>query len=308
MKDRILNIGTRGSQLAMWQATHVQTLLAQQAAVTTLVPVKSEGDLDLKTPLYEMGVQGIFTRTLDTALLNNQIDIAVHSMKDVPTRLPEGIVQAAVLPRASYLDVLVQRDPVSLDELISVPATIATSSTRRRAQWLRRFPHHRIESLRGNVNSRLQKLAESHWQGAIFAAAGLDRINLLPGNAILLDWMLPAPAQGAIVIVCREDDPVTWSVCKSLNDAGAELCTRIEKDFLRILLGGCTAPIGAIAELKDGHLFFRGNLLSPDGSELLEIEKSVALKDADNLGIISAEDILQQGGRRLVDRFSKTAS
>src|SRR5215204_1707000 len=132
----VIRIGTRESQLAVWQATQVQALLAQQGTPAELVYIKSEGDIDLKTPLYEMGVQGIFTRTLDAALLNGRIDIAVHSMKDVPTRLPDGIVQAAVLPRASFHDILVQREPLSLESMESMPATIATSSTRRRAQWL----------------------------------------------------------------------------------------------------------------------------------------------------------------------------
>lgn len=303
-----LRIGTRGSQLAVWQATHVQEQLAQHHISARLVQVKSEGDIDLKTPLYEMGVQGIFTRTLDMALLNHQIDIAVHSMKDVPTQLPAGIVQAAVLPRASSLDVLVQHTHLSLDQLETMPAVIATSSTRRRAQWLRRFPQHRIENLRGNVNSRLQKLMENQWDGAIFAAAGLDRIGLLPQNAIALDWMLPAPAQGAIVIVCRKEDAVTLASCQQLNDTAAELCTHIEKDFLRILMGGCTAPIGALAEIRNDTVYFRGNLLSQDGQTLLEVAQSAAVDAARSLGIHCGEKILQQGGLRLVDeRFKTTA-
>lgn len=306
MMEEDLRIGTRGSQLAVWQATHVQEQLMLQHIKARLVPVKSEGDLDLKTPLYEMGVQGIFTRTLDIALLNHHIDIAVHSMKDVPTQLPEGIVQAAVLTRASSLDVLVQRNYVPLAQLAAMPAVIATSSTRRRAQWLRRFPQHHIESLRGNVNSRLQKLAESEWGGAIFAAAGLDRIGLLPPDAIVLDWMLPAPAQGAIVIVCREGDTQTLAHCRLLNDEATELCTRIEKDFLRTLMGGCTAPIGALAEIRDGRVHFRGNVLSQDGFEMLEVAQQLAIDEALHLGIHCGETILQQGGRRLVDSCIKT--
>jgi hydroxymethylbilane synthase len=208
-----LKIGTRESQLAVWQATLVKDLLIRQGIESELIFIKSEGDIDLKTPLYEMGVQGIFTKTLDAALLNKKIDIAVHSMKDVPTQLADGIAQAAVLKRGNYRDIfivnneqLTVNDKKPISEILNSPSgeggfTIATSSIRRKAQWLHRYPNHTIENLRGNVNTRLKKLAESNWHGAIFAAAGLERINLRPKNAIELEWMLPAPAQGAIIIV-----------------------------------------------------------------------------------------------------------
>ncbi len=221
-----IRIGTRDSQLAVWQATRVQELLAHFHFASELVYIKSEGDIDLQTPLYEMGVQGIFTRSLDIALLSGKIDIAVHSMKDVPTRLPDGIVQAAVLQRASFKDILVyKRDSIpgfdwnffrAADQeniQTQLPSfTIATSSIRRRAQWLHRFPGHQLENLRGNVNTRLRKLAEHSWNGAVFAAAGLERIGLRPDDSVELDWMLPAPAQGAIMVVCREGD-FTRLVC-----------------------------------------------------------------------------------------------
>ena len=189
-----LRIGTRESQLAVWQATRVQELLTQQGYASELVYIRSEGDVDLKTPLYEMGVQGIFTRSLDIAMLNDQIDLAVHSMKDVPTQLPEGIVQAAVLERGPVNDLLVfGKNAGPLDDK-NYPANIATSSIRRKAQWLHRYPHHEIHNLRGNVNTRLRKLEEAGWDGAIFAQAGLERINLRPQNSVELYWMLPAPA------------------------------------------------------------------------------------------------------------------
>jgi len=210
MPEKILRIGTRESQLALWQANKVKDLLESAGYTAELIPIKSEGDINLTTPLYEMGVQVIFTRSLDIALLEKRIDLAVHSQKDVPTRLPAGIVQTAVLERASYKDVLVpKQDTESIpflkqlnnenEAFTSFPAVIATSSIRRRAQWLHRYPQSSMENLRGNVNTRLKKLAESQWHGAIFAAAGLQRIGVLPDNAIELDWMLPAPAQGAIV-------------------------------------------------------------------------------------------------------------
>ena len=192
--------------MAVWQAEQVKEMLGHHGFHAELVLIKSEGDMDLKTPLYEMGVQGVFTRNLDSALLNDRIDIAVHSMKDVPTQLPNGILQSAVLKRASYKDLLVYNgDAHFLDDFQS-SAMIATSSIRRKAQWLHRYPNHSIDILRGNVQTRLRKLTESNWNGAIFAAAGLERIGLRPINSTELHWMLPAPAQGAIMVVCREKD------------------------------------------------------------------------------------------------------
>ena len=301
MMDHNIRVGTRSSQLATWQALHVKTLLGQHCSEAELCYIKSEGDIDLKTPLYEMGVQGIFTRTLDAALLSGRIDIAVHSMKDVPTKLPDGIVQVAVLPRATHLDILVQNSPIPLESLANIPAVIATSSTRRKAQWLYRFPHHRIENLRGNVNLRLEKLAGSQWHGAIFAAAGLERVALRPEAAIELDWMLSAPAQGAIVVVCREGDEAVYNACRLLNDASSALCTSIEKDFLRSLRGGCTAPIGALAEIRDGIVSFKGNLLMPDGSQCLEVQRSAPISDAAALGEMCGAEIMGNGGHQILE-------
>jgi hydroxymethylbilane synthase len=193
---KIIRIGTRESQLAVWQATQVKDLLAEHNYPAELVYIKSEGDIDLKTPLYEMGVQGIFTRSLDAALLNERIDVAVHSMKDVPTQLPNGLIQAAVLPRGPVEDLLVFKSNADFLNNKNDAATIATSSLRRKAQWLNRYPRHRIENLRGNVNTRLNKLQAKDWDAAIFAQAGLERIGLRPPNSMTIDWMLPAPAQG----------------------------------------------------------------------------------------------------------------
>lgn len=304
--NKVIRIGTRESQLAVWQATQVKGLLTQHGFTADLVYIKSEGDIDLKTPLYEMGVQGIFTRSLDIALLNNRIDIAVHSMKDVPTQLPKGIVTAAVLKRASYKDLLVYKGelPIVNGELpLTAPQTIATSSIRRKAQWLNRYPNDTIENLRGNVNTRLQKLAASHWNGAIFAAAGLERIGLRPAQSIELDWMLPAPAQGAIVVACRDNDQHAFEACQPFNDAHTALCTAIERDFLRALLGGCSTPISALAAIVDGQLHFEGNILSLNGKEKASIEKTIAINNSDNLGVIAAKELLTNGGQVIADQI-----
>ena len=313
--QKTIRIGTRESQLAVWQANLVSTLLASKGYKAELVFIKSDGDIDLKTPLYEMGVQGIFTRSLDIALLNESIDIAVHSMKDVPTQLPKGIIQSAILKRASYKDILVFKGELSVidcqllikDSPLTThhsPFTIATSSIRRKAQWLHRYPNHTIENLRGNVNTRLKKVAESNWDGAIFAAAGLERINLRPANSIDLDWMLPAPAQGAIMVVCREDDTDNFKACQLFNDAETALCTKLERDFLRALLGGCSTPISALAEEKNETIYFKGNIVAVDGSTKIEIEKSALLSASNNLGYIAAKEILEKGGQAIVDTIN----
>ena len=296
-----IRIGTRESQLAVWQATQVKELLAQNGCFAELIYIKSEGDIDLKTPLYEMGVQGIFTRSLDIALLNDKIDIAVHSMKDVPTQLAKGIMQAAILKRASYKDLFVYKNDISFLYNFESSAIIATSSIRRKAQWLNQFPNHTIENLRGNVNTRLRKVEESDWHGAIFAAAGLERINLRPENSIELDWMLPAPAQGAIIVVCREDDPFSLTACQFFNDENTALCTKIERDFLKVLLGGCSTPVSALAIIKNGEVHFRGNILSLDGKEKVEIEMTCASLQAEDLGISAANNLLNKGGKEIAN-------
>ena len=321
--NQVIRIGTRESQLAVWQATQVQQLLLQHNFQSALVYIKSEGDIDLQTPLYEMGVQGIFTKSLDIALLNKKIDIAVHSMKDVPTQMAKGIVQAAVLKRASYKDLLVYKDDFVDSELSIVnseasnlevpftthhsPLTIATSSIRRKAQWLNRFPNHTIENLRGNVNTRLKKVAESNWHGAIFAAAGLERIGLRPEKSIELDWMLPAPAQGAIMVVCRDADTYCLEACSTMHDTATALCTKAERDFLRTLLGGCSTPISALAEIKNGVLHFRGNIFSPDGKHKVEVETSCPVNDAVDVGVKAAKDLLDNGGAEIANSIRNAA-
>lgn len=314
----------------------MQDLLKKSAIASELVFIKSEGDIDTITPLYALGVQGVFTRTLDAALLNNRIDMAVHSMKDVPVQLAKGIRQAAVLKRGSHKDILVPHpglaDPqaifgrgvlkvsrVTLAQVGSkstervetrdedtgnkVDAVVATSSIRRIAQWSRRYPHHRIENLRGNVNTRLRKLKESSWHGAIFAAAGLERINLRPENSIDLDWMLPAPAQGAIMLVCRENDDYAFESCRSLNDEETALCTRIERDFLSGLLGGCSTPISALAQVKDGEVHFTGNIVSPTSYHIAECSYQLPIAEAYDLGSVAAKKLLSDGAQTIIEKL-----
>jgi hydroxymethylbilane synthase len=299
---KTIRIGTRDSQLALWQANSVQKKLQDLGYTTEIIAVKSDGDLILDKPLYELGITGIFTKTLDIAMINGQVDIAVHSMKDVPTALPKGIVQAAVLERANVLDILVHKG--NLDFLNS-EATIATGSLRRQAQWWNKYPNHTVVDLRGNVNTRMQKLKDNDWDGAVFAAAGLERINLKPDSFINLDWMIPAPAQGAMVVLAMEKDAFTIDALSQLNDIETEICTYMERQFLKTLEGGCTAPIGALAKYNenDDTIDFKGVLLSIDGKQKLEIEKTVDISEWKKLGFNSAQEILGNGGDKLMQKI-----
>jgi hydroxymethylbilane synthase len=302
MRDTI-RIGTRDSELALWQAHTVERQLNSLGYKTEIVAVKSTGDLILDVPLYELGITGIFTKTLDVAMIKGEVDIAVHSMKDVPTSLPKGIVQAAVLERANVDDILVHKGNLNF---LHDTGTIATGSLRRQAQWLNRYPHHKVEDLRGNVNTRLQKLKDNNWDGAVFAAAGLERINLLPDNHIVLDWMIPAPAQGAMVVVAMEKDDFCLEALSRLNHYDTEVSTQIERQFLKKLEGGCTAPIGALATFIDDEIRFEGVLLSIDGKEKLHIERVMpAGGDYSNFGNECAEEILENGGAALMEQIRK---
>jgi hydroxymethylbilane synthase len=304
VSEKTIRIGTRDSELALWQAHTVQKQLNDLGYKTEIIAVKSQGDIILDKPLYELGITGIFTKTLDIAMINGQVDIAVHSMKDVPTALPIGIVQAAVLERANILDILVHKG--NLDFLES-NGTIATGSLRRQAMWWNKYPNHNVVDLRGNVNTRMQKLNENDWNGAVFAAAGLERINLKPDNYINLDWMIPAPAQGAMVVVAMAEDEFTLDALSQLNHIETEICTYIERQFLKTLEGGCTAPIGAITiyNEKEDTIDFKGVLLSIDGKQKLEIEKVVDISEWKKLGFNAAQEILNNGGTELMTEIKK---
>ena len=301
--SKSIRIGTRDSRLAMWQAGTVAQKLSQAGYSTEIVPVKSAGDIILDKPLYELGITGIFTKTLDLAMLSGTVDIAVHSMKDVPTVLPEGIVQAAVIERGNPRDLLLYKDNL---DFLQAKGDVATGSLRRNAQWLNRFPEHTMHDLRGNVLKRLQKLNDNDWNAAIFAAAGLERLGINPPNAMALDWMIPAPAQGAMVVVALENDRFSREALAPLNDKKTETATRIERQFLQTLEGGCTAPIGAFAEFKDEEtVFFRGILLSVDGKKKVETAKELWPELWDSAGKNAALEVLANGGSEIMEELRK---
>lgn len=301
-KSNGLRIGTRESALALYQACEVQKLLLNLGIDSEIVEIPSEGDIDLETPLYEMGIQGIFTKTLDIALLQHTVDVAVHSAKDVPTRLAKGLLLGAVLERGPVLDALVLPSGKAHIDFEN-SCTIASSSLRRKNQWLYRYPHHNFVSLRGNIQTRLNKLDNKGWTGAIFAQAALHRLQVNSHQINLLNWMLPAPAQGAIVVACRENDEVTREACAAIHHDESGICVNVERDFLAALHGGCSVPIAAHAVLQHEKLIFRGNIMNLNATQKIEVEQEFDRDQAALAGKIVAEKILTQGADQIIKTF-----
>ena len=303
--NKVIRIGTRESELALWQANHVKRELEKNGTSCLILPIKSHGEIETTLPIYEIGVQGVFTKTLDIALIENRIDIAVHSLKDVPTRTPEGISIVSVPKRGNHKDVIVSRSPIEWE---TIKSRVATSSIRRKAQWNYKYPESIFDTIRGNINTRLQKLKNHpEWDGVIFAAAGIERINLKVPHLEVLEWMLPAPAQGALGIAARTDDLETISICKKINHNPSSIATNSERQFLRQLMGGCATPIAAFAEIKGQELHFKGNIMTLGSSpKKKEIEKTFSIDQAEDAGKLAAEEILKDGGQEIIDEIRRT--
>jgi hydroxymethylbilane synthase len=304
--NKEIRIGTRSSQLALWQANTVKHLLEKEGSKTQIIKIDGHGDQDLTKPLHQLGTVGLFTKNLDDAMLRGEIDIAVHSLKDVPTELHEDITQVAVLERGQHHDVLVYKGNTNFMQDASSDGTIATGSLRRKAQWLARYPNHKVVSLRGNVNTRLRKLDENNWLGAIFAQAGLNRIDLLPEKHIVLDWMIPAPAQGTVMVTALKSEVRIKKACAMLNHTATEMCVKIERDFMRTLEGGCTAPIGAKASISGNIITFNGGVYSLDGTESVLINKDSITDSYHEIGSAFATEVINNGGKKLMDEILNT--
>ena len=295
---KTIRIGTRKSPLAMWQANLVAEKLKSKKFIPEIIPISSEGDLNLQQPIYQLGISGVFTRSLDIALLNNQIDIAVHSLKDVPTLLPENIELKGFMKRGNPNDILVYKS----DEIFELEKRIiATGSLRRKAFWLNKFPNDELVDLRGNVQLRIQKLLDSNWDGAVFAYAGLERseiLNELKSKGLkfkILDWMIPAPSQGIIGITAKTDFEMP-----EISDENSKISATIERQFLNILEGGCTAPIGAYAEIQNNQVLFKGAILSLDGKKIISVEENFPKSEFENKGKELAEICIQNGAGELI--------
>ncbi|MGQ3649011.1 hydroxymethylbilane synthase [Ornithobacterium rhinotracheale] len=298
-----LKLGTRKSPLAMWQALQAQKRLEEFGHSVEIVPIASEGDLKLKQPIYELGITGVFTKALDIALVNGEIDLAVHSLKDVPTQLAQGLQLSACLPRGDHRDILVFK---SSDILEKEKRTIATGSLRRKAFWHHRFPQDTVVDLRGNVQLRLQKLLDNDWDGAIFAYAGLNRSEILQNLAEhnlqyqFIENMISAPSQGIVGIVTRQDLDLS-----EISDTQAQTAGEIERAFLRKLEGGCTAPIGGYAHIENEKVHFSGAILSLDGTQKIEISETRPLGNAQTLGEEMAQICLDQGAGGIIQEIKK---
>jgi hydroxymethylbilane synthase len=301
----MIRIGTRKSKLALWQAYKVQQELKSLGQASELILIESEGDIVLDTPLPLMGGKGVFTKALDDALVAGKIDIAVHSHKDIPTDLPEGIELCTVMERANPFDVLVVRKDTEFLNIGDYAGLIATSSNRRKSQWLDRYEKHSTCDIRGNVQTRIKKLRESNWDGAIFAAAGLQRLELDHEIAMVLDWMVPAPGQGAVAVVCREGDTSTAAICSGFHHEETAFCTGIERDFLNRLNGGCSAPIGAYAKVEEGILKLQTIVMDPNAEIKIEVNLEKDAMLAHNLGIEAAEYALERGAKNIIDKLPK---
>lgn len=253
------------------------------------MPLESTGDINLIKPIYELGVQGVFTKELDIALLNKDADAAVHSMKDIPIVLAKGLVIAAVLERASHEDLLITKGK---NPEVEKSFVLATSSIRRKAQWLERYPTHQTENVRGNVETRIKKLMESDWDGLLMAKAAVDRLELKLEHTHVLTWMLPAPAQGAIAVVCRKDDEETLQQVKALNHTPTFVAVTAERQFLHDLKGGCSAPISAFARLENDVLHFESAVHRLDGKRNFRVSKKYKNDLLHKAGNMAAQDVL----------------
>jgi hydroxymethylbilane synthase len=295
-------IGTRGSPLALWQANHVRRRLAEMHGLddgaVELEVITTSGDRIQNKALRDFGGKGLFTKEIDEALLNGEAAFAVHSMKDLPTMLPDGLCVAAVLPRADVRDAFLSPKAQSLAALPPA-AVVGTSSLRRGAQVRRLRPDLRVVDFRGNVETRLKKLDEGVADGTLLAKAGLDRLGLTEKvtSILSIDEMLPAVAQGAIAIVAREDDIETQSLLLPLDDPLTASAVACERAFLARLDGSCRTPIAGLAEMtNDKTLHFRGLILSPGGAEWHDVEVTGAAEYAEQLGRSAAEDVLERAG------------
>lgn len=298
-----LKIGTRNSPLALWQAQEVESKLKTLGFETEIVPIISSGDKNLNQPLYALGITGVFTKDLDIALLNKEIDIAVHSLKDVPTQLPYNIQISAVLERDFPEDVLVRNDdsePLDIEVL-----KIATSSLRRRAFWLKEFPETEFADIRGNVQTRLKKLDNGIANATIFSLAGIKRINL-DITYEQIPFLLQAPSQGVVAIASLSDNDKLNERLKTISHKETEICVTIEREFLKTLEGGCTAPIGAKAEVLDGQIRFIGRLCSLDGKNCIETDEIFDWNDSENFGEKIALKVLENGGKELMEEIRKS--
>jgi hydroxymethylbilane synthase len=296
----VIRIGTRGSALALVQAGEVAERLRALGATAELVPMRTEGDRRADARLATLGGKGLFVWEIEEALLDGTIDVAVHSLKDLPATLPAGLVLAAFPERADPRDVLVTRASTSFDALPR-GARLGTSSPRRRSIALSLRPDLRVEPLRGNVDTRLRRLDSGDWDGIILAAAGLRRLGLTPAHAVPLDpaIFVPAVGQGILAVEARVHDRETNALLSRLQHRATAACALAERGFLAALGASCATPVAAHAVVADGHVRLTGIVLSEDGRELLRETADGPSAVAEEVGLGVAEALLARGAARV---------
>ncbi len=308
MTKNQLIIGSRGSELALWQAQHVADLVTAKFPdlMVAIEIIQTMGDKVLDTSLSVIGGKGVFTKEIESSLLRGDVDIAVHSLKDLPTQLPEGLMLGAIPERANVEDVFLSKDVNT--RLMHLPdgATIATGSLRRKAQLLAKRPDFNIEDIRGNVPTRIRKLLDSNWDGMILAGAGLYRLGLTEhiAHEISLEWVLPAVGQGALGIECRSDDADVQSLLAALNHAPTQVAVTSERALLAALGGGCQVPIGAYGRVLGPTLELSACVAALNGESIVRAEHSGAITNAERIGAELAQTLLGMGGKEMMEAFS----
>ena len=301
-----LIIATRKSQLALWQSEFIKAFLQERYPNlrVNLQGFKTKGDVLLDTPLAKIGGKGLFTKELEESMLAGKAHLAVHSLKDVPSFFPQGLTLAAVCKREEPNDALLSE---KFKDLVSLPqgAKVGTTSLRRKMQLLLKRPDLNIISLRGNINSRLEKLKKGEFDAIVLAYAGLKRLNLQKAVKFLykfsLDEMIPAASQGILGIESLDERPIL-QLLSPLNDGQAMLTSRIERDFIKELEGGCQVPIGINAEILGTSVQIRAILGLPDGSEILQKSLNLPLNESQNAGILLAKEFIGKGAKELLKR------
>jgi len=303
-----LTIATRGSKLALWQSNHIKAELEKIGHEVELKIFKTKGDKILDTPLALIGGKGLFTKELEDAMLRGDADLAVHSLKDVPTQLPEGLVLGAITKREVTNDALLSEKYATIEDL-PPNAVVGTTSLRRRMQLLHYRPDLVIKNLRGNVDTRIRKLKDGEFDAIILAYAGLKRLGILGSvpyvTKIDENLMIPAMGQAALGIECRPD---VLDIVKELEDERSRIETTIERDFVDCLQGGCQVPIGVRAEvLENGDIVAKAVVGLPDGSELLKDKIFGSVENYTELGRELAESMIEQGAKELLERAEEMA-
>jgi hydroxymethylbilane synthase len=311
-----LRVGTRGSALALWQTEQVRTRLADAGVATERLEIRTTGDLVPQLPLSRIGSRALFTRQIDDAMLEGRIDLAVHSLKDLPTMLPEGLVLAAVAEREDPRDALVGRRPLRWKD-VPRGATLATSSLRRRAQLLHRRPDLTVVDIRGNVDTRLAKLDRNEeWTAILLATAGLVRLGLGEriGERLGPEVMLPAPGQGALAVTARAGDAAAIAVARAVHDVATAIAVAAERAFLRRVEGGCQVPVAALARHEssaNGAIELQGRVVSLGGERAVEgVERGRAGDElaAEAIGLRLAERLLAEGGAEILAQVRAAAA